>query len=404
VKIDLVSEHASPLAAIGGADAGGQNVHVAALARGLAALGNEVRVLTRRDRSDLPASVAMAPGIEVVHLDAGPAAPIPRDDVWHHLPELAERVAALWSAAPPDVAHAHFWMSGVASVAAAGSAALPVALTFHAFGAEKRQHQGGADTSPPERIPAEAALTRDVDLIVATTRAECRMHLAAGVAVPRIDYVPCGVDTRRFRPAWERQRPGRDSSFTLGFVGRLVDRKGILDLFEALASVPDVRLVVVGGEGPPERDPAVDRYREAAGALGVADRVTFLGGVARGQVPGVLRRVDAVVCCPWYEPFGLVALEAMASGLPVIATRVGGLAETVVHEVTGLHVPPRSPGDLAAAIEALRRDAGRRLLFGMAGRRRARRYSWDRVALTTAQSLGRLVTPHRAGRAPEAIS
>lgn len=404
MKIDLVSEHASPLAAVGGADAGGQNVHVAALARGLAALGNEVRVLTRRDHRDLPPSVAMAPGIEVVHLDAGPAVPIPRDEVWDHLPEFTERLASTWAQTTPDVTHAHFWMSGVASVAAAAATGQPIAHTFHAFGAEKRHHQGAADTSPPERIAAEAALSRDVDLIVATTRAECRKHLAAGLPVPRIAYVPCGVDTRRFRPAWDRRREASDSSLTVGFIGRLVDRKGILDLFEALANVEDVRAVVVGGDGPPETDPAVDRYRDAAGALGVADRVNFLGGVARGQVPGVLRRLDAVICCPWYEPFGLVALEAMASGLPVIASRVGGLAETVVHEVTGLHVPPRSPGDLAAAIESLRRDAGRRLRFAMAGRRRAQRYSWDRVALSTAQALGRLVDQHQPGRAPEAIS
>jgi glycosyltransferase involved in cell wall biosynthesis len=114
--------------------------------------------------------------------------------------------------------------------------------------------------------------------------------------------------------------------------------------------------------------------------------------------------LDAVVCCPWYEPFGLVALEAMASGLPVIATRVGGLAETVVHEVTGLHVPPRSPGDLAAAIESLKADPARRLLFAMAGRRRARRYSWDRVARSTAEALGRLVDHHQSGRMPESIA
>ncbi len=390
MKIDLVSEHASPLAAVGAREAGGQNVHVAALARSLAALGADVRVLTRRDDPDVATSVELAPGIVVVHVDAGPPEPLARDELWPHMRAFGDGVAARWADDPPTVAHAHFWMSGAATVAAAAQVPVPVALTYHALGAEKRKHQGTSDTSPSARLGTEAALGRTVDLIVATTRQECRTHLTAGVPPSRLAYVPCGVDLTRFRPPVDHRLQG-DRRTQVGVLGRLVERKGLGDLFEALRHRPEVDVVVIGGDGPPATDPTIARYRALAASLGVAAQVRFTGPVERARMPDVLSDLDLVVCCPWYEPFGLVALEAMASGLPVVATRVGGLAETVVHDVTGLLVPPRDPAALAEAIGVLATDPARRSRMGMSGRRRALRYSWSRVGAATIEAYQRML-------------
>ncbi len=164
MRIAMISEHASPLATLGGVDAGGQNVHVAALSAALAEEGHTVTVYTRRDDAALPARVAFAPGVEVVHLDAGPARAVPKDELLPHMGELADGLLADWRTARPDVVHSHFWMSGVAALDAAArlasspvgaAAAPPVLHTFHALGSVKRRHLGAEDTSPP-RAPSSS--------------------------------------------------------------------------------------------------------------------------------------------------------------------------------------------------------------------------------------------------------
>ena len=361
MRIDLVSEHASPLAAVGGAEAGGQNVHVAALAKALAARGSQVRVHTRRTDPALPDVVPMAPGVEVVHLDAGPPGPLARDAIWPHIDELADGLARATSLDPPDVVHAHFWMSGVAACLARRRTGIPVAITFHALGVEKRRHQAAKDTSPSERIAIECRLAADADLILATTAAEACEHVAAGVAPERVVVVPCGVDLARFRgPIAER--PSRRSPAQIVSVSRLVERKGIANLIEALAFVPDAELVIAGGPARADlrADPAVAHYRDLAAEHGVGDRVRLIGALDHDAVPELLRCADLVVCCPWYEPFGMVAVEAMACGVPVVASAVGGLAETVVDGRTGRLVPPRDPLALALALRELIGDPERR--------------------------------------------
>ena len=168
MRIDLVSEHASPLAAIGGVDAGGQNVHVAALAAGLARRGHEVTVHTRRDDDALPERVVTADGYDVAHVPAGPPRELPKDELLPHMAEFARVLREQWTAAPPDVVHAHFWMSGLAAVEAAADLPTPVLQTFHALGSVKRRHQGAADPSPASRIDLERGLCRAVDHVVAT--------------------------------------------------------------------------------------------------------------------------------------------------------------------------------------------------------------------------------------------
>ncbi|MFI9485410.1 glycosyltransferase [Promicromonospora sp. NPDC052451] len=402
MKIAMISEHASPLATLGEADAGGQNVHVAALAARLAADGHHVDVYTRRDDPALPGRVPFADGVDVVHVDAGPAEPLPKDELLPWMDPFGDDLAARFTdpESRPDVLHAHFWMSGLAALRATrwsahpGVPEIPVVQTFHALGTVKRRYQGAADTSPAARIGLEAALCRDVDLVVATCRDEVRELHEMGGTDDRVRVVPCGVDLGVFTPGPNGpRRPGEGSPLRVLSVGRLVERKGVATLVEALAVLAGrgpapVELLVAGG--PPadeiDRDPEVRRLRDLAARAGVGDRVRFLGAVAHEEVPGLLRDVDVVACTPWYEPFGIVPLEAAACGRPVVASAVGGMLDTVVHERTGLLVPPRDPEAVADALARLTDHRFRHRLGAAARVRAERRYGWVSVARQTAEA------------------
>lgn len=392
MRIALISEHASPLAVIGGADAGGQNVHVAALATHLGAMGHEVRVYTRRDARHLPAHTWMAPNVRVDHVDAGPPVPVPKDDLPPHMPAFAEQLAEAWSLWRPHVVHAHFWMSGMATLPVARDQDVPMVQTFHALGSVKRRYQGLADTSPRYRLEEERRIAGSVDRVLATCTDEIAELCRLGVPLERTSVVPCGVDLERFSPDGPRasRRPGHARLLS---VGRLVPRKGVDDVIRALAAVPHAELVVAGGPEPDDidSDPEVVRLRDIAQHHGVADRVVFLGSVSRQDVPDLIRSADAVVSYPWYEPFGIVPLEAMACGVPVVVSDVGGMRDTVRHGVTGLRVKPRSPSLLADGLQRLLASPAVRAEMGRAGVERVRRrYGWSRVAAMTAEVYAQL--------------
>jgi D-inositol-3-phosphate glycosyltransferase len=393
MRVAMVSEHASPLAVLGGVDAGGQNVHVAALASALARRGVDVTVHTRRDDAGLPRRVEMAPGVTVDHVPAGPAAALPKDDLLPHMAAMAADLHRVWSRRRPDVVHAHFWMSGHVALAAARPLGIPVVQTFHALGVVKKRHQGGKDTSPAAREQLESALVRDVDRIVATCSDEVFELVRLGADRRRVSVVPCGVDTRLFTPRGPAE-PRRRGLHRVVVVGRLVERKGIGNVISALADVPDTELVIAGGPDRAELDGdrEVQRFRRLIAEHGVADRVELRGRVGRADLPALLRSADLVACVPWYEPFGIVPLEAMACGVPVVASAVGGLIDTVVDGKTGIHVPPRRPDLIAEALRDLLPDETRRAALGAAGVRRARsRYTWDRVAAGTLQAYDELL-------------
>jgi len=406
MRVAMVSEHASPLAVLGGEDAGGQNVHVAALAQALARGGHTVDVYTRRDDPALAERVPLSPGVDVVHVAAGPPREIPKDELAGYMPEFGDRLAGRWAAGrgTPDVVHAHFWMSGTAAAAACGPLGIPLVQTFHALGVVKRRFQGAADTSPPNRVAVETALLGTVDAVVATCRDEVRELLALGARPETLQVVPCGVDARLFRPrgpAARRRTPKR-----LVATGRLVERKGLLTAVAALPAIlaeHDVELVVAGG--PAAADVAADPHGRAllerARELGVADRLRLLGRVPHDRLPALYRSADAVVAVPRYEPFGIVPLEAMACGVPVLASAVGGMLDTVEDGVTGLHVPPDDPDALAAAARKLLADDRLRAAMGRAGARRvARDYTWERVAADTGTVYRRLVPAGAATALP----
>ncbi|MHA6618153.1 glycosyltransferase [Pseudonocardia sp. DLS-67] len=400
MRIAMVSEHASPLAVLGGADAGGQNVHVLELSAALATLGHEVTVWTRRDDDALPDTVPVRPGVVVRHVAAGPSRHVPKDELVPHLPAFTQVLDDAWSADPPDIVHGHFWMSGMVALAAARER-FPVVQTFHALGSVKRRHLGADDTSPDGRVRAELAVARQADRVLATCTDEVFELARMGAPRRRMTIVACGVDTTQFTPdgpvAPRRERP------RLVSLGRIVRRKGVDEVIEALRRVPAAELVIAGGEGP--GDPDAARLQECVRRAGVADRVRLAGPVARTDVPALLRSADAVVCAPWYEPFGIASLEAMSCGRPVVASAVGGFQDTVVDQVTGLLVPPRKADALAAALRDVLASPTMGAAYGIAGRDRVlARYDWERVATATAQVYDEVVTARaRMSAVPEPV-
>jgi glycosyltransferase involved in cell wall biosynthesis len=230
-----------------------------------------------------------------------------------------------------------------------------------------------------------------VAAVVATCSDEVFELVRMGLPRSKVTVVPCGVDCDRFAPDGPAERPARPRVLS---VGRLVPRKGFDCAIAAMAMVPDAELVIAGGPpaGALERDDEANRLRELASCLGVADRVRLVGQVSRDRMPSMMRSADVVACTPWYEPFGISALEAMACGTPVAAAAVGGLVDTVVDGITGLHVPPRQPEALAGALRGLLADPVRRQTYGVAGRdRAASRYTWDRVATDTLRVYLRVI-------------
>ncbi|MEH1102889.1 glycosyltransferase [Micromonospora sp. CPCC 205561] len=386
MRIAMISEHASPLAVGGVGEIGGQHTHVAELATALVGEGHDVRVYTRRDSDAQPDSVSTPDGYQVCHVPAGPALRVPRDELLPHMGEFGRWLAGQWRDGEwtPDVAHAHFWLSGLATMHAGRRAGVPVVLTYHTLGSTKRRQQGtGApDTSPPGRIGYERALGRGADRVIAQSQEEIGELVRLGVPRSRLTLVPGGVNERLFRPDGPvaPRDPARPRIIT---VGRMVERKGLQDVIRAMPAVPEAECVVVGGP-PAELLPAdgfARRLRALAESCGVADRVKLLGALPREELASWYRSSDVLVAAPWYEPFGLTALEGMACGVPVVGTNVGGIADTVVEGLTGDLVPPRDPRALGTAVRRLLADRVRRFAYATAALDRIRnRYSWKRCA------------------------
>jgi glycosyltransferase involved in cell wall biosynthesis len=386
MRIAMVSEHASPLAALGGVDAGGQNVYVARLTEELARRGHDVTVYTRRDDPGLPDRVPLPGGAVVEHVPAGPPASLPKDALFEHMPSFGAYLARVWRRRRPDVVHAHFWMSGMASLLGAGPHGVPVVQTFHALGTVKRRHQGRADTSPAERVGVERQIGRVCERVLATCTDEVHELADMGISPRRVSVVPCGVDAAHFHPGADpatAPAPVRAQRHRLLACGRLVPRKGYDLAIRALTRIPHTELLVAGG--PPAEllhtEPEAERLLKLAVAEGVADRVRLLGAVDPAAMPALMRGADLVVCTPVYEPFGIVPLEAMACAVPVLATDVGGHRDSVADGRTGRLVRAGDPVAVVAAARELLDGDRLRLRYGTAGRERVlARFTWRRVA------------------------
>ncbi len=414
LRIALISEHASPLACIGGADAGGQNIYVDHVARTLAARGHSVDVFTRRDAAGAPSEVPLAPRARVVHVPAGPACFIPKEEMFGHMPEFVRATERIAARGRYDVVHANFFMSGMVARHLQRRLGLPFVMTFHALGLVRRLHQKDADAFPLERIEVERAIVRDADAIIA----ECPQDwedLTRLYDAPdsRLTMVPCGFDSAEFSPmprSRAREQLGLpQDEFIVLQLGRLVPRKGIDNVIRALALARELlparsrlRLLVVGGDGPvPDdaRTPEIGRLRRVAAECGVADQVSFTGHRQRAELRRYYAASDVFVTTPWYEPFGITPLEAMACNIPVLASRVGGLQYSVADGATGFLVPPHDPQALARRIVELQQNPVLAAALGYAGGRRARAmFTWDRVVDSLLDVYASVRRPRPASR------
>lgn len=426
MKVALISEHASPLALAGGVDSGGQNIYVANVALQLAKLGHAVDVFTRRESTTVPGLVGMAANVRVVQVPAGPAKVLPKEALLPHMGEFADWLRKFFvqehhRGRPYGVMHANFFMSGWAAMLVRKATGTPLVTTFHALGKVRRLHQGADDGFPDERFGIEAALARESDRVVA----ECPQDLDDIVGLykgdaSRIAIVPCGFSEHEFFPVGRgaaRAALGwRTDEFTVLQLGRLVPRKGIDNVIRGVAALrrrhgQRARLCIVGGnsDAPDERTtPEIGRLRRIAREEGIEESVQFVGRRGRGVLRQFYCASDVFVTTPWYEPFGITPVEAMACARPVIGSDVGGIRTTVVDGETGYLVPSRDPDALAGRLLELIVDPPRARAFGEAGRVRAlQSYTWAKVARDLADvyrqaivASGRLDFPGRMRRRP----
>ncbi len=408
--IALLSIHTSPLAALGGKEAGGMNVYVGSLARALGQQGIQVDIFTRRATPDLAPVVFLAPGVRLVHLSAGPAAPYNKNLILGHLPDLLRGIEqfAAQQGACYDLIYSHYWVSGEVALALRQHWKLPVLQMFHTLGVMKNAVARGAEeTETQERIAIERRLLRDVDMTVAATsldRDQMVQHYAADPA--RIRVIPAGVDTELFRPrdqAAARADLGLPADQTLLLcVGRMEPLKGIDALVRALAlrhnRLPHLRstlgALLVGG-APEDTPTGWNGEQRRLAALrdeqGVAQAVIFAGAQPHARLRDYYAAADIFVMPSHYESFGLAALEAMACGTPVVASGVGGLTTIIEHNHSGLLAPPDDPPALADQIERLLREPELRARLRAGGLQRAAAYSWQQVAAQISALAGELL-------------
>ena len=388
-RLAVMSTHTSPLARAGTTKAGGMNVYVADLSRHLASCGWQVDVFTRRDRIDAPDVEQLSPGARLFHVDAGPPLGLPPIEIAAHVSEFTagvERIAARNEAY--DLIHSHYWVAGLSGIDLSRQWQVPHAVMFHTLGAVKELFQ---QPEPPFRIAGERRVVACADAVIGATSHERAFLIGQYQAdASRVQVVPCGIDLEVFHPAGVEESRRRlaaslpelavEDGPGILFVGRLEQSKGVDLLVRALPLIKNrlgAKLWIVGGD---ERDEAErTRLRALAADCGVADRVRFVNAVERAQLPDLYRAATVCAVPSAYESFGLVAVEAMASGTPTVATRVGGLASTITHGKTGLLVGDRQADGFAAAIDRLLADDALRRRMGRAAAAEMAAYSWGSV-------------------------
>jgi D-inositol-3-phosphate glycosyltransferase len=394
-KIALVSEHASPLATLGSVDSGGQNVYVAHVAQQLAKLGYTVDVFTRRDSEACPVVMEWQTGVRVIHVPAGPAHFIPKENMLQHMDRFARFMVdfSRTNSLHYDLVHANFFMSGMVAEHFKQATGTPFVITFHALGRVRRLCQGKSDGFPDARFTIEERLMRSADGIIAECPQDKEDMEQLYAADPdKIDIVPCGFDSDEFQavPGGARQQLGlSEDEFVVLQLGRMVPRKGVDNVIRAIAVLKQVhgiqaRLLVVGGNSSEPHaihTPEIRPLRALANSLGISDQVIFTGRRPRDQLRYYYSASDVFVTTPWYEPFGITPIEAMACGTPVVGAAVGGIKSTVIDGQTGFLVPPNDPDALAQKLAWLHKHPKTAQRLGWAGMRRAyQHYTWRSVA------------------------
>jgi len=391
LHVAMLSVHTCPLAALSGKESGGMNVYVREVSRELGRMGVSVDVFTRSQNPAIPRVVSLGERARVIHLPAGDEAPMARARLHAYLDEFVDGVDA-WRIARSidyDLIHAHYWLSGVAALRLKARWSVPVMQMFHTLGRLKnRAARTAAEQEPAIRLQEETRIVADCDRIVAANVVE-RAELLRdyGAAASRIATIPCGVDTDLFAPsdrAAARARLALDGRPVLLWVGRVAPIKGLDTLLDAVArlstSAGPARLLIVGGDADEPMSEHEVFLRRRIERLGLRDSVCFVGPQPQDVLPVYYAAADVTVLPSYYESFGMVALEAMACGSPVIASRVGGLVTTVRDGVTGFLVPDGDVEALAERIAALVADPDLRWRVGREGVRWAAQHRWACVA------------------------
>ena len=410
VNVAMISEHASPLATIGGIDAGGQNIYVAHTARHLARFGYGVDIFTRRDSPDLPPVVEWLPGVRVFNVAAGPAQFVRKEALLPYMAEFARAVADEARAArdrgrPYAVCHAHFFMSGLVARSLKEQLGIPYVVTFHALGRVRLLHQPH-DEFPPERCILEQMVIDTADAVIAECpqdESDLQRHYRTPSA--RVRMIPCGFDPDELQPVDRLEARARlalpaDRPIVLQ-LGRMVPRKGVDTVIRALGILArrySLRplLVIAGGDSAtpdPSVTPEIGRLQRIAGQERVAGDVLFVGRRPRGDLRYFYGASDVFVTMPWYEPFGITPVEAMACGIPVIGARVGGVQYSVEDGRTGFLVEARNAEALARRLAHVFSDPSIPRLLGKRALRRAfDKFTWRAVARALADVYADVAT------------
>ena len=382
--------HTSPLDVPGTKDAGGMNVVVRAQAEALAQAGHRVRIFTRRSDEETPARVELMPNLTVELLDAGPARLLAKGEHERVMEDFSRLLAAALAADTVDVLHAEHWFSGIAALPVARELGIPLAQSYHSIAAPPESPLGdGERPESPGRLAGEARLAHEADLIIAVSEAERETVLARLKGDPdRVRVVPLGVDTALFRPCdtaeCDEQRDwlrggGRPEVI---LVGRLHPLKGFDLAIEAIALLPQAErpTLRIVGASPPDGDEYARALHESVVAHGMLTTTAFDGALRRRELAERIRSAALMLVPSHTETFGLVALEAAASGVPVIARDAGGLREAVVAGETGELVAGDDPAVWADTISRMLADTDGLKRMGAAARRHALRRSWQASA------------------------
>ena len=404
MRIAQVSYHTNPVAPLGGRHTGGMNIYVSELARELARRGHHVDIFTRLD-GERPEVTALAPNLRLVQLAAGPPAPLEKELLTPFVGAFAAEMArfAANEGETYDLVHSHYWQGIAAGEPFARAQGAPHLVMFHTLG-EVKNRARVSEEEPRERIRRERDLAASADAIISACAHEHDLLARYYDADPaRMVSIPCGIDTDLFRPRdrdecrraldIDRDRP------VLLWVGRLEKLKGVDILIDAVAQLdePDVLLLVVGGDehGRELRAELEEQAQEA----GLGGNVRFTGAVPHEELPAWYSAADVCVVPSYYESFGLVAVEAMACGTPVVASRVGGLVSTVTDGVNGYLIPWRCPEPFAEKLEVLIRNPELRANFAHSARESVQRFRWDEIA----RRMEALYEDVIAARVPEEV-
>ncbi|MVN93051.1 glycosyltransferase family 4 protein [Mucilaginibacter aquatilis] len=394
-KIAFISEHASPLASLGGVDTGGQNVYVAQLAKHLAAQGYLVDIYTRQESTTTPEVVNWVRGVRVIHVTAGPAAVIAKEEILQYMDEFKDNMIAfiINQQLHYSLVHANFFMSALVAMGIKKELDIPFVVTFHALGHVRKIHQAEKDKFPEERLSIEEQAVLEADHIIA----ECPQDMDDlmqyyNAPVNKMSIVPCGFSSQEFYQIDKecaRKITGLpQNEHIILQLGRMVPRKGVDNVIQALSKLKNaskpVKLVIVGGESDQlteSESPEYARLMNIVRDLNLQDSVIFTGRKNRDQLKYYYAAADVFITTPWYEPFGITPLESMACGTPVIGSDVGGIKYSVADGETGWLVPPHDPQALASKLAEVLNDES--LLYN-AGAKAVQRvndlFTWAEVA------------------------